>query len=769
VSITATSDPTSCGATDGAITAAASGGTPSYTYFWSNGLVGPTQAFLNAGSYFVTVTDDAGCTASTSASLSDVGSSPVTLASDAVNNTICGGETVTFTGSGSTTYVFFVNGIVASTNNPYLTDTLQQGDIIAVLGLDTQLCAATSAPVTYTVHPQIQIGVSSTISPSSCGLSDGQINTIVIGGVPTYTYAWSNGQTTPNALAVPAGAYSVTVTDANGCQSSDAASLSDPGGLSVSLSASPSDLTICAGTAITFTAGGGAISYEFFVDGLSVGSTNPYLNSTLSDGQTVAATGVDANNCTATSPGRTYQVLPVPNASLNLPTSACSNDDPILFTGAFPVGGEYSVVYGGIEIIGNLFFPSLAGTGPIDVNYTFTAGNGCSSTVTDSYAVLQSPQVNLGNDTTVCSITLNAGSGYANYAWLPYGEVTQTIQASVNGVYEVTVEDANGCFGTDQIGITVNPIPSPIVTPAGIIEFCIGETITITAQSGFQSYSWSNGPTGTTTTVSASDTITLTVTNQFGCPGEREIIAIMYTPMPGAQITWDGPLEFCIGGSVNLNAGPGYASYLWNSGSTTQSVNIIESGEYTVIVLDGNGCIDSSMVADPVEVTVWDPEPIIAVAGDVLSITNAGDFVSYQWFYNGNPIPGATSASYDIVGSGTGQYTVCVVDDEGCQGCSFVYEMTCCVGIEEANFDGNVSVYPNPNNGHFTVEVELAQQMNVSIGLFDMVGKHIWMDSSIGTASEARKQYDLSEMPDGVYFLRIRADDQTTVVKLIKQ
>lgn len=769
ISITATSDPTSCGATDGAITADATGGTPTYTYNWSNGLVGPTQAFLNAGSYFVTVTDASGCTASTSASLSDVGSNPVTLLSDAVNNTICGGETVTFTGSGSTTYVFYVNGIVASTNNPYLTDTLQQGDIIAVMGLDTQLCAATSAPVTYTVHPQIQIGVSSSISPSGCGLSDGQINTIVIGGVPAYTYAWSNGQSSPNALAVPAGAYSVTVTDANGCQSSDAASLSDPGAFTVSLSASPSELTICDGTEITFTAGVGATAYEFFLDGVSVGSTNPYVNSTLTNGQTVAATGTDANNCTATSPGRTYIVLPVPSVTLTLPTSACSDSDPILFSGGFPLGGDYSVVYGTTEIIGDLFFPDLAGPGPIDVDYTYTAANGCSSFATGSYAVLQSPQVNLGNDTTVCSLTLDAGSGYVNYYWLPYGEITSTIEASVNGVYEVTVEDANGCFGSDQIGITVNPIPSPTVTPPGVIEFCIGETITITAQSGYQSYDWSNGSTSTTTTVSTSDTITLTVTNQFGCEGEREIVAIMYTPMPGAQITWDGPLEFCIGGSVNLDAGAGYASYLWNSGSTTQSVNIIESGEYTVVVLDGNGCIDSSMVADPVVVTVWDPEPIIDIAGDVLSITNSSDFVSYQWFYNGNPIPGATSSSYDIVGSGTGNYTVCVIDDEGCEGCSFVYEMTCCVGIEEANFDGDVKVYPNPNNGNFTVEVTLNQVRNLSVGLHDMVGKQIWSEDAIGSTDQFRKQYDLNEMPNGVYFLRILADDQLNVVKLIKQ
>ncbi|MCF8275742.1 MAG: HYR domain-containing protein [Flavobacteriales bacterium] len=768
IAITSSSDPTSCGATDGAITAEASGGTPGYTYTWSNGDVGPTVATLNAGNYFVLATDDAGCTAATSASLSDVGSSPVTLASTATNSTICGGESVTFTGTGATTYVFFVNGQQVTTNNPFVTDSLMDGDIIAVMGLDTQLCAATSAPVTYTVHPEIQIGISSLLNPSTCGASDGQINTIVIGGVPAYTYAWSNSFTTANAIGVPAGAYSVTVTDSNGCESSDAASLSDPGTLSVSLVASPSGLIICEGTEIEFTAAASSAStFEFFLDGVSVGSTNPYLNSTLVDGQTVAVTGTDVNSCTATSPGLTYQVLPNPSVTLAFSNQACSNGAEIEFVEGSPAGGTYTVVYNGFPIIGDLFFPDLAGPGAINVDYTYTAANGCSTTASDDYIVLQAPQVDLGNDTTVCSITLDAGIGYNSYDWTNTGETTQTVQASVTGIYEVTVVDGNGCIGGDQIAVIVNPIPAPVIS--GGVQFCIGDSAYLTTDQSYSSYDWSTGSTTYEEAVYTSETVTLTVTNQYGCVGTAQVVTVMNEPQPGAVITWDGPLEFCVGESVHLDAGPGYASYLWSHGSTTQVVTIIESGQYYVVVLDGNGCIDSSMVADPVIVTVTDPEPIVQESGDILTMTNATDFSTYQWYLNGDPIPGATGATYDIAGTGSGNYSVCVVDAGGCEGCSFNYEMSCCVGIEEANFDGNVNVYPNPNNGLFTVEVDLVQQMNLSIGLFDVIGKQIWMDDAIGNTSQMRKQYDLSEMPDGVYFLRIRADNQTTVVKLIKQ
>ncbi|MCB9185756.1 MAG: HYR domain-containing protein [Flavobacteriales bacterium] len=768
VSITNSADPTSCGATDGALTADASGGTPGYTYTWSNGNTGQTLAFLNAGLYCVEVEDGAGCTATVCGALSDVGSTPVTMSSSSSNDTICGGQSVTFTASGSTSYVFYVNGIAASNSNPYVTDSLVDGDIIAVTGLDTQLCAATSTPVLYTVHPEVQIGITAFQNPTACAAMDGFANTVTIGGVPPFDYLWTDGQTTSNAVNLAAGSYAITVTDFNGCQSSDAVSLSDPGGFTISLAASPSDVVICDGTEIEFTASSiGTNTFEYFVDGVSAGITNPYVTTSIADGQTIVAVGTDANNCTATSNSFTYQVIPVPAVTLTLPNIACSNDDPTLFTGGSPVGGDYSVNYGGNVIIGNLFFPELAGVGAIDVDYTYTATNGCATTVTQSYNVLQAPQVDLGNDTTVCSITLDAGSGYDSYNWTPTNQVSQTINVLVTGVYEVTVVDANGCVGTDAIGVTVNPIPNPTVTPSGVVEFCITDTVTIVAAGGYSNYSWSTGSDSASTVVFMSDTVLLTVTNSYGCTATEQIIAVMNFPQNPPVVTANGPTEFCIGETVILTANAGYASYLWNSGSTTPGVTVTESGDYYVTVLDGNGCIDSSMAATPVTVTVWEPEPAVQQAGDMLTLTNAGDFVSSQWYFNGNPIPGATSGSYSITASGN--YWVCVVDGNGCEGCSQVFEMTCCVGVEETAFDGDVRVYPNPNNGQFTLEVEMQHEMDMSVGLYDMIGKQIWMDADLGETNNLRKQYDLTELPDGVYFLRIFADDQMTVQKLIKQ
>ncbi|MBL4586691.1 MAG: T9SS type A sorting domain-containing protein [Flavobacteriales bacterium] len=777
IEIVSFTDPQSCGATDGTITAEASDGTPGYVYDWSHGPSGPTVATLNAGSYFVTVTDIAGCTASTSQSLSDVGSTPVTLTSDVQNNIICGTDPVTFTASGASTYVFYVNGVQVTTQNPFVTDTLEDGDIVAVTGLDTMLCSATSDPEIFTVYPGIEVGTFP-INPTACGAMDGSATSLVIGGTPDITYVWTPiVQITPAAVGLGAGPHVLTVIDANGCEASDAFILSDPGTFNITLTANPPELVICQGNEIEFTADGGD-SYEFFIGAQSVSTDNPYTTAALEDGDQVSVIATDANNCTATS-SLTYIVNTVLQAQLVLPDIACSNEDTVLLTGGFPAGGEYTVVYGNIPVTGDFLFPNLAGANPIEVCYSYTALNGCTSTACELYVVLQAPQINLGNDTTVCGITLDAGSGFQDYQWTSAPDDTlSTVFTNVTGVYGVTVTDANGCVGTDEIGITVNPIPDPVVMEGGnvapnggMVEYCINTDQYLYAQTGFD-YIWTITGSDSSSTVipglaAGEQTITLTVTNDFDCSASTDVVLIVHEPMPGGTVTPPGPLEFCNGESVTLDAGTGYASYLWNTGSTTQTITVFETGCYWPIVLDGNGCIDSSLVVDSVCINVVDPEPLVLHSGDSLIVTNAGDFVSYQWYLNNDILVDETNPV--LVVKEFGNYVVCVTDADGCEGCSLNNETDCCVGIEEAFFDGNVYVYPNPNSGQFTLEVEMQSSVDMSVGLYDMVGKQVWLDQDLGNTNSLRKQYDMSEIPDGVYFIRIYADDQMTVQKLIKQ
>jgi hypothetical protein len=836
--IVSQSDPTSCGAQDGSVEAGVSGGTSPYTYQWAAGPASTTYSGLSAGSYFVTVTDAAGCQSSISASLSDVGSSPVSVTNDATNNTTCGGTDVTFTATGAATYVFYVNGLVASTTNPFTTNTLADGDIVAVTGLDTQLCAATSAPVQFTVHPEIQISIISSINPSGCGLSDGSATTFTLGGVPAYSWLWSNGQTSPNLSNANAGQYLITVTDQNGCTASDAVSLSDVGAAVATITPDPSGTTICAGTEVTFTAAG-SVSYEYFIDAVSVGTTNPYITSTLTDGQTVAVMATDANGCVYTTPGLTYTVNALPFTSFTSIDAVCLLDSSVTLTGGLPVGGVYSVDYvvNGfpITIIGDLFYPGQAGVGPHDVSYLYTSPtNGCVGVSTISVNVEQNPTVDLGPDQNICpqgTITLDAGAGFNSYAWSGSGTgTTQTLDITNTGVYTVTVTDATGCEGTDDIAIGINAPVLPIITPSGPTNICQGQSVDLSAQANFTNYQWSNGFVGQTLSATQTGSYSVTVTDNLGCQGTSLPIDVIVSSLPNASISSNGPLNICQGNSVTLfgaagfanyvwsdgvngqsntvstagsytltvtaangctnttpnpavvtvNAGPdpvisppgpisfckgdyvvldagaGYASYLWTTGSTTQLVTITESGNYGVTVMDAFGCTDSVAVSSQVVVTVFAPTPVVDQYPDSLAVVNASQFVSFQWFQDGNPIPGATNPYLAITVDGV--YTVQVTDTNDCTGMSPDFNMDCCVGIATIEGIESLEIFPIPSHGEVIIDFVLNAAKDVTLCVRDLTGRAIAPPKTLKGSGQVHATVDLTDVPAGVYMLELEID-----------
>jgi hypothetical protein len=452
--------------------------------------------------------------------------------------------------------------------------------------------------------------------------------------------------------------------------------------------------------------------------------------------------------------------------------------------------------------------------------------------------------VDLGvTDTSICSqntFELDAGAGYTDYLWAPTGDTNQITTIDATGVYTVTVIDANGCSGEGQVQVNATPPINLIVTPDGPTSFCVGGEVTLTSDTGFDDYLWSDGSTTVEElTVTQSGDYYVSVVDNLGCTGLSQIVQVSVNALPNAAIAADGPISFCDGDSVVLNApagypsylwsdtsvnesitvleagvvtvtvtndqgcintgsvdvvlypeanpvivadgplafcfgddvvlslGEGYSSYLWSSGSSTPTVTVTESGEYGVSVLDLNGCVDSTLLASPVDVTVWDPEPIIQQTGDSLVITNATDFVSFQWHLNGNIIPGGIGAVYVITASGN--YTVTATDDNGCDGSSFNYEMTCCVGIEEAAIVSRLLLYPNPTEGVIILEADFLQSSQVQLNLFDVQGKRQYDRLLSDPISILRESIDIRELSAGVYSLQIVVGGHSLVRRIILQ
>ncbi|MBI2967716.1 MAG: T9SS type A sorting domain-containing protein [Bacteroidetes bacterium] len=213
-SVSATSTSDYCGMGNGTATANASGGAMPYTFNWSDGQSGSggtshTATGLLPGTYSVTVTDNNGCSSTTTTSVNATGPLDYTSSTPeecSLNN----GTASIYFSSGNPPYTYiWSNGQTGSTA------TGLAAGMYYVTATDNIGCIAASYVIVDSIK-EPAISISST--DASCGAADGTATATVTGGTPPYTYSWSDGETTSSVTGLTAGIYSVTVTDAIGGQ-----------------------------------------------------------------------------------------------------------------------------------------------------------------------------------------------------------------------------------------------------------------------------------------------------------------------------------------------------------------------------------------------------------------------------------------------------------------------------------------------------------------------------------------------------------------------
>jgi hypothetical protein len=221
-----------------------------------------------------------------------------------------------------------------------------------------------------------------------------------------------------------------------------------------------------------------------------------------------------------------------------------------------------------------------------------------------------------------------------------------------------------------------------------------------------------------------------------------------------------GALSVCVGQTTTL--ADVLSGGTWSSGSTgvaTVSAGTVSgiSAGVADITYSYTGCVTDAMVTvNPL------PAPSISVSSPTLSTTLP--YVTYQWQLAGAAIAGATNATYDVLVNGV--YSVIVTDSNGCSGTSDVVIVTN-VGVQNINFaaDG-IKVYPNPNDGSFSVNVLSGTPGIAEIMVDNVVGETI----KTFTATVNKTEHVQLNVPAGMYFLTATtADGQKRVVKLIVQ
>jgi gliding motility-associated-like protein len=610
---------------NGAINLTVTGGLLNYTYLWSNGATVQDPTGLVAGTYSVVVTDNIGCTVSTSATVTE----PTLLQASITTNSNYNGFPISCFGASDGSITAVGTGGTAPYNYAWSNSVGIPNNLNLPIGTynvtitDANGCSD-SATVTLTQPTQVLVNITGQQDPGCNGGCDGFAVAVASGGISipfgTYSFDWSNGTTAQTATNLCAGNYTVIAADANGCTATASTTLGEPTPLIVD--------TLTLVDVSCYGASDGVIVVQ------ASGGTPPYVTYTWNDGNTgqyraglaagvYTVTVTDANGCTAEN---FFSVVsPAPILANVLATPTLCNGDNTGFISVNPFGGTAPYTYLWSDGQTTASAQNLAaGTYSVSV----TDANGCSTVisgivVTQPSAISSTVSVNQnvscfgGNDGSA-EVFPQGGTAPYSYAW-SNGETDAIALQLEAGPFSVTVTDANAC---STVAFDTLTQPAPIVASLETLNAtCFADAdariIIDTLYGGQPPYSVALNGGATFQDVSdgyqydglTAGAYSLLFTDFNGCT-----LTVSTTVTQPDQIVVDAGADVIIqmGEETQLSAtvfdAPFGSTYLWTPSTALDCTtcldpvaNPVESTTYTILVTDPNGCTANDAVL--VEVT----------------------------------------------------------------------------------------------------------------------------------------------------------------------
>lgn len=645
LSMQATNQPLNCLTSLTSATAIINNGTPPYTYTWlPTGGNASVAVNLGPGTYTILGKDVTGCTGSTQ--LIIINSTGITVQMNPIPFMLnCNGDSNAqiIANVINATPPLSYSWTPAAPNSATITN-LSAG-IYSVTVTDGIGCKHTAA-TTIAEPPPTTLSINS--AASGCTLISTNATVSASGGTPPFTYTWMPSSVTNSVYNnIPAGNYTVTSKDANGCLNSLTTSINPPAPLQNSFTLGHvSCSSFSNGVAVSNVTGGSpAYSYTWLPM-----NTNASSTSGLTAGNYTLIVK-DVKNCSIT---QTFAITQPPPISLSISHTDefCINAD-----------GSATVTVNG-------------GTAPY--SYTWTTSPVQSSSVatnlsTGNYTVLVKDSkgctgqgfVTIGNIsnmtasfTNVSNVTCNGtcngsvtaaitgGTGPYTYSWTGVSNgTTQAVSGLCSGTYSVKISDSGGCYTTGTVNITE---PSALsYSVSGINSICSGSntilSASVTGGSPGYTYNWQPGNLNTasvTVNPIVTTAYTLTVSDSKGCAGTPKTYSVIVSA-PLTLNTGATSLTVCpnvnTSITVNANGGDGNYQYLWLPGNITTntlSVNLSGSNVYTITIKDGCG---STPVSSTVSVNVF------PIANPNFTVNNTSGCEPYCVQFN-NLTTGTTTA-----------------------------------------------------------------------------------------------------------------------------
>ncbi len=650
---------------------------------------------LCPGSYIVLVTNAGGCTAMDTAHVvpSQV-ITPNATATPVTCHNLCDGTATVAPGGGVAPYTFTWTPAPGAGQGTAQATGLCPGQYTVLIadqsGCDTLVQVDITAPAPILLDIQVQ-------EVSCAGGNNGSIVVTPSGGAGFYSYDWNpvppNGQGSNSALNIPAGQWSVTVTDLNGCDTTVAIDVSEPAPLTASISSTESDCAICNGTA-SVSVGGGIppYSYSWALAGAPMGN-DADLTGLCTGIYTVLVTDINGCSINLTVPVQDAdgEQLTATGTGVSCP-GICDGTAQVAFScsGLTCTVAWFDADGNDLGQSGNTITGLCAGIYYVQV----TNDVGCTS-IEEVEVASPAPIVpNLGTTPVSCPgacdgvaiVGPTGGAGGYVIEWDIGGTTVQGPEASglCTGNYTATITDADGCtVMVDALITAPDPIdPTAVSTPITCNGACDG-TIAVSVAGGTApfTYAWSPAPpngqgTSTVQDLCAGDW-TVTVTDANGC---NAATTVQLPEPPLLTIDLTSTNNACHGdcsatAQVDVQGGAAPYNITWTGPSGVIGQHVAQvaglcAGAYQVSVTDDHGCV---VTADFTVTEGTEIEGNLAVLGEscfgpcdgsasVAPTGGSGSGYNIVWA-PGNP---AGQGTDEVTGLCAGDFTVTITDGSGC-------------------------------------------------------------------------------------------------------
>jgi len=592
------------------------------------------------------------------------------------------------------------------------------------------------------------------------------------------SFSWNTGAASSDINVTIAGLYVANITTSDGCM------LSDSTYVLLNVPVSPNlgnDGAQCDSAVLNAGSYGSGTSYSWTESNPIVASSAQEI-SVFVDGEYIVEV-TDQNGCVGKD---TINVTIVPSTPVSLGAPLQDTCEGVVYAlESNIIGTAYLWNDGSTD-------PALDVTSPGYYWIEVTSG-GCSSRDTVEVAFVAVPTFSLGSSTQSCdSLVLNAfaGSG-VSYEWSSQngniGLSDTTVYASGTYWAEVTL-DSTGCAVRDSIDVIIHD--SPLLSMPQDTAICSYQTLVIDpGNPGGVNFLWNTGATTPTITVASTGNYAVTLADQStGCLSNA---SVNVNSLPLFTFDLGNDVYYCEGSTVELSPDntPPNSTYSWynytSSLVSTETYFVQDTGTYYLEIENEYGCIATDSIdvlpssLELFSVFLFDSDIESCDTVQFVNLSYPKPFTSNWDFGDGSPfVPDSMPAHRYCLPPGTDSitYEVSLTINNGVCNSTKKKDLTVRAAakvLENPPLNPELYtsilealVYPNPNNGNFTLKLRLENTSAIQVDVFNLMGQLIESDSFV--AKEVNKQYELNKILPGMYLVRVKAGRDQKTVKFIK-